>query len=60
MNRVFSTNLEKSNAYKILVEKPEGNRSLERPRPRWNLERQGGVLRTGLMWLRIGTTGGLL
>jgi hypothetical protein len=28
-------NVEKSNAYKILVEKPEGQRPLERPRRRW-------------------------
>jgi hypothetical protein len=35
MDRAFSTNGEKMNAYRILVEKPEGKRLLGRPRRRW-------------------------
>jgi hypothetical protein len=35
MGRACSTDGEKSNAYKILVGKPEGNRPLGRPRRRW-------------------------
>jgi hypothetical protein len=54
------------NAYRILVGKPEGKRSLGRPRHRWVnnikiiLERQDGVVWAGLIWLRIGTSGGIL
>jgi hypothetical protein len=44
---------EKRNAYRILMGKPEGKRPLGRPRRRW-------VVWTGLIWLRIGTSGGLL
>jgi hypothetical protein len=33
--RVFSTNGEKENAYRILLGKPEVKRSLRRPRSRW-------------------------
>jgi hypothetical protein len=51
----------KRNAYRILVGKLEG----KRPRCRWvdNIEmdlRSDGVVWTGLVWLRIGTNGGLL
>jgi hypothetical protein len=35
MGRIFSTNGEKRNAYRILVGKPEGKRPLGRPRRRW-------------------------
>jgi hypothetical protein len=35
MGRACSTNGEKRNAYRLLVGKPEGNRSLGRPRRRW-------------------------
>jgi hypothetical protein len=35
MSRACSTNGEKRNAYRILVGKPEGKRSLGRPRRRW-------------------------
>jgi hypothetical protein len=54
------------NAYKILVSKPERKRPLRRPKHRWKLilecitGKYGGNLWTGFMWLRIGTSGGLL
>jgi hypothetical protein len=58
---------ERRNAYRILVEKPEGRRPLGRPRRRWvdnikmNLrEREDGVVWTVLIWLRIGTSGRLM
>jgi hypothetical protein len=35
MGMACSTNREKRNAYKILVRKPEGKRTLGRPRCRW-------------------------
>jgi hypothetical protein len=52
----------------ILVVKPEGRRPLGRPRYRWvdnikiGLREIGwdGVVWTGSIWLRIGTSGGLL
>jgi hypothetical protein len=49
---------EKRNAYRILVGMPEGKRPLGRPRRRWvdNIKME----RIGLIWLRIGTSGGLL
>jgi hypothetical protein len=54
---------EKRNAYMILVGKPEGKRPLGRPRRRSvdNVTmdlREGGVVWTGSIWLRIGTSGG--
>jgi hypothetical protein len=54
------------NAYKILVGKHEGKRSPERARRRWkgnirtDLGKCGGKVWTGLIWLRIWTSGGLL
>jgi hypothetical protein len=57
---------EKRSAYRILVGIPEGKRPLGRLRRRWRiilrwiLEREDGVVWTGLIWLRIGTSGGLL
>jgi hypothetical protein len=57
---------EKRNAYRLLVGKPEGKRSLGKPRRRWVdnirmiLEKWDGVMWTGLVWLRIGTGGELL
>jgi hypothetical protein len=56
---------ENKNACRILVGKPEGKRPLERPRCRWvdNITvgvRKDGVVWIGLVWLRIGTSGGLL
>jgi hypothetical protein len=55
----------KMNAYRILVGKPEGKRPLGRPRRRWvdNIKmdlRWDGRVWIGLIWLRTGTSGGLL
>jgi hypothetical protein len=47
---------EENNAYMLLVGKTEGRRPLERR----ILERHNGGIGTGLIWLRIGTSGGLL
>jgi hypothetical protein len=53
-------------AYRILVGRPEGRRPLGRPRSRWeynikmDLQEVGWEAWTGLIWLRIGTGGGLL
>jgi hypothetical protein len=53
-------------AYRILVGRPEGRRPLGRPRRRWednikmDLQEVGWESWTGLIWLRIGTGGGLL
>jgi hypothetical protein len=63
MGMACSTNLEKRNAYRILLGKPEGKRPLGRLRYVWvdNIKMDlGEVLRTGLIWLRTGTSGGLL
>jgi hypothetical protein len=49
---------EMGNAYRIVVENPEGNRPLGRPRRMWVDVR--GIGWTGSIWLRIGTSGGLL
>jgi hypothetical protein len=59
---------ETGNAYRILVERPEGKRPLGRPRRRWvdnikmDLREIGWDGRdwTGSNWLRIGTSIGLL
>jgi hypothetical protein len=52
---------EKRNAHRILVRKLEGKRSLGRPR-RWWVDniKMDGLVWIGLIWLRIGTSGGLL
>jgi hypothetical protein len=53
-------------AYRILVGRPEGRRPLGRTRCRWeynikmDLQEVGWGAWTGLIWLRIGTDGGLL
>jgi hypothetical protein len=53
-------------AYRILVGRPEGRRPLGRPRHSWednikmDLQEVGWGAWTGLIWLRIGTGGGLL
>jgi hypothetical protein len=52
--------------YRVLVEKPEGERPLGRARRRWedniemDLQEVRGVVGTGWSWLRIGTGGGHL
>jgi hypothetical protein len=52
--------------YRFLVGKPEGKRSLWRPRCRWednikmNLQKVGCGVWTGLSWLSIKTGGGHL
>jgi hypothetical protein len=56
---------EKRNAYRILVGKPEGKRPLGRPKRRWvdiikTNFRESGMVWIGLIWLRIGASGGLL
>jgi hypothetical protein len=54
---------EKRNTYRILVEKPEGKSPIGRHRRRWvdNIKKRlDGVVWTGSIWLRIGTSGGLL
>jgi hypothetical protein len=66
MGMACSTNGEKRNAYRIFVGKPGGKRSLSRPRRKWlynikiNLREIVEVVWAGLIWLRIGTSGGLL
>jgi hypothetical protein len=53
-------------AYRVLVGRPEGRRPLGRPRRRWednikmDLQEVEWGAWTGLIWLRIGTGGGLL
>jgi hypothetical protein len=53
-------------AYRVLMGGPEGRRPLGRPRRRWednikmDLQEVGWGAWTGLIWLRIGTGGGLL
>jgi hypothetical protein len=53
-------------AYRILVWRPEGRRPLGRPRRRWednikmDFQDVKWGARTGFIWLRIGTGGGLL
>jgi hypothetical protein len=54
-------------AYRVLVGRPEGRRPLRRSRRRWEdnikmdvYEVGWGGAWTGLIWLRIGTGGGLL
>jgi hypothetical protein len=54
------------NVYKIWSEKAERKRSIGRPRCRWeiiikiHLRKYDGKVRTGFIWLRIGTRDGLL
>jgi len=57
---------ERRGAYRVLVGNPEGKGPLGRPRRRWeddikmDLQEVCCGAWTGLMWLRIGTGGGLL
>jgi hypothetical protein len=54
------------NVYNILVRKPERKRPVERPRCRWEdninrlINKYDMRVRTGSIWLRIGSSGGLL
>jgi hypothetical protein len=54
------------NPYRIFVGTPEGERLLGRFRRggriilKWMVEKQDGVVWTGLIWLRMDTIGGLL
>jgi hypothetical protein len=54
------------NAYRLLVGKPEGKIPIRRPRLcgriilGWILDRQDGVVWTGLVWLKIWTSRELL
>jgi hypothetical protein len=53
-------------AYSILMGRPEGRRPLGRPRCKWednikmDFKELDGMAWPGLIWLRIGTGGGLL
>jgi hypothetical protein len=53
---------EKTNAYRILFGKPEGKRPLGRTRRRWeyNIRMDLRGIWSGLIWLRIGASGGPL
>jgi hypothetical protein len=57
---------EKRNAYRILVETPEGKRPLGEQDVggwtilKWILDKYNGMVWIGLIWLRIGINGGLL
>jgi hypothetical protein len=59
-------NGEKRNAYRIFVVKQRGKKPLGRQRHvwvdniKWILGECDGVVWTGSIWLRVGTSGGLL
>jgi hypothetical protein len=65
IDRACSTNGVKRTVFRILAGKPEGKRELGRPRRRWedNIRmdlREDGVVWTGLICLKIGTSGRFL
>jgi hypothetical protein len=66
MDTTSSTNKEERNAYRVWEGEAEGKRPLGRPQNRWldNIEMDimeiGWSVMIGLIWLRIGTNGGLL
>jgi hypothetical protein len=47
MGGARSTHGDKRNAYRVLVEKPEGKRPLRRPRRRWEVNIKMGHIETG-------------
>jgi len=57
---------EGTGGYRILVERPDRRRQLGRPRHRWedtitmDLQEVGWGTWTALIWLKVGTGGGLL
>jgi len=57
---------ERRNAYEVFVGKPEGKRTLTRPRHRWeddiiiDIQEIGWGAWNGLLWLKIGTNGRLM
>jgi hypothetical protein len=56
MGGACSTNEENRNAYRLLVEKPEGKRLLGRPRRRWedNIRMDlGEIRRRGVGWIGL-------
>jgi hypothetical protein len=66
ISRAYSTSGKDVNAYRILVGKPEGKIPLEDQDVgewtilKWILERYYVMVCTGLIWLRIGTSRGVL
>jgi hypothetical protein len=63
MGRACSTHENKRNVCRTSLGKPEGKRSLGRPRRPWELVVKWILHKqdwTGLIWLRIGTNAGLL
>jgi hypothetical protein len=66
MEGTCNTNGEVRNAYKNFVCKPEGMRQLGRPRRRWEDNIRMDLMEIGwevvnrFIWLRTGTSGGLL
>jgi hypothetical protein len=58
-----ASSLEKRKAYRILVGKPDQQKDLDVGGIiilKWILAKQGGVIWTRSLWLRIWTSGGLL
>jgi hypothetical protein len=57
---------ERRDVYRVLMGKPEGKRPLGRPRLRWkesikmDLQEVLWEAWTGLIWLSVGTDGGIL
>ena len=51
---------ERRDAYRVSVEKLEGKSPLRRPRRRWIFGKWDVRAWTALLWLRIGTVGGLM
>ena len=60
MGSECSTHNREENAYKVLVGKPEGKRPLGRPEVIKMILKKLRCKQTRFMWLRIGTSDGLL